>query len=75
MNSVKEFATECARTMLPDTSVIGPGEDAEEASRALEEFCWDDGEGAPEDVSEAAWRAACRAALVDIIERARSRAK
>lgn len=64
-----------AATALPDTSVIGDEEDPGEAAQELEAFWWGEalklGEGAPEDVSETAWRDACRMKLVERIETAR----
>ena len=67
-----------AETALPDVSVIGAKEDASEAASATEAYWWGEaqkiGEGAPEDVSESEWRAACRKALVTKIETHRGHA-
>lgn len=65
-----------ACTALPDVCVIGADEDAEEAARGLEDFWWTENQKVdqctPDGVEEDVWRAACREALTERIEKSRA---
>lgn len=65
-----------ALTALPDPRVIGADEDAEDVANKLEAEWWTEAakseQGAPEDVEIESWRNACRTALAQQIEEARS---
>ena len=75
-NGIGAAATAWAATALPDTSVIGAGEDAAVAASDLEAYWWGEaariGEGAPDDVDADEWRAACRVKLSERIEASRA---
>jgi hypothetical protein len=74
-SSLATAAKAWAGTALPDLLVVDPSESAAKVAEELEGFWWAEsakvGQGAPEDVEEAVWREACRAALVERIESAR----
>lgn len=64
-----------AETALPEPGVVDPGEDPGQVAEALEAYWWGEaqriGEGAPDDVNEAEWRASCRSKLIERIELSR----
>ena len=74
-NSMRNAAARWAVDALPDTNVVGREEDAEDVADSLEVYWWNEaaraGHGAPEGVDADDWRAACRKALAERIERSR----
>lgn len=73
-SSLRDAAAAWAAAALPDVSVLNADEQPATVARDLEAFWWGEAQkidgGTPDDVDEETWREACRAALVDRIERA-----